>query len=396
MRSSYPALICLIGLIGVPSLAAQEVRVGGQIRPRMEFRDPVGAGNDGFTSMRTRLHLNAALARRVGTFLEVQDVRLWGEETNTLNDFQADNLDLHQAYFDVRFAEERGAAVRVGRQEVTLGGERLIGPVGWTQQGRSFDGLRASYEGGWGRVDVLAIQLAEATSATIEHDAELAGAYAHFSVLPGGAMELYGLFNHQAGQAETKQFTVGARLAGTQSVVSYRAEGSYQAGDRAGVDVAAYMVGARVGASFAGGKGQATLWYDYLSGDANPADDKVKVFETLYATNHKFYGFADLFLDIPSHTGGLGLQDMAVKGSFAVRDDLRFNADLHTFSLAKQGSLTSRHLGEEIDLTGTYRFSGNLSAIGGLSRVFASTALSELGRLSEDMTFTYIMINAAF
>lgn len=56
-----------------------------------------------------------------------------------------------------------------------------------------------------------------------------------------------------------------------------------------------------------------TLWYDHLSGDDDPSDGTVRVFDTLFATNHKFYGLADYFLNIPVQTVGRGLQDLALK-----------------------------------------------------------------------------------
>jgi len=49
---------------------------------------------------------------------------------------------------------------------------------------------------------------------------------------------------------------------------------------------------------------------DYLSGDDGEDETKYKVFNTLYATNHKFYGFMDYFLNLPVHTYGKGLMDM--------------------------------------------------------------------------------------
>jgi hypothetical protein len=386
--------LALTSLVAPPTFC-QEVQVGGQVRPRAEFRDPTANGNDGFASMRVRAQVSATLPKHVRFLIQVQDVRFWGEESNTLSDFRADNFDLHQGYFEVRSAAEGGIGARIGRQEVNFGGQRLVGAVGWTQQGRAFDGLRGSSQESWGTIDVIAFKLAETTAPDIDHDAELVGAYAQVANIGGGSLDFYGLFNHESGQATTDQLTVGARLAGRVSGVVYRAEGTYQTGDRADVEVSAFMFGARVGTTI-GQTGSVTVWYDYLSGDDDPADDKIKVFDTLFATNHKFYGFADLFLNIPVHTGGLGLQDAALKGSVRPREDVTLNLDLHTFRLAKDGGLGSQRLGEEIDFTGNYRFSPNLTATGGLSRVFSGEALEALGRLSDDMTFAYLMLNATF
>ena len=139
-------------LVAFPVRAETKVEVGGQIRPRFEVREPVGSGHDIITTMRVRASLEAWLDRDVGAFIQLQDVRLWGEETNTLSDFRADNFDLHQGYVTFGNVGETSIDIRVGRQEMSLGGQRLVGAVGWTQQGRAFDGIRISellVKSGW-------------------------------------------------------------------------------------------------------------------------------------------------------------------------------------------------------------------------------------------------------
>ncbi len=383
----------LVGIVAPPAVG-QEVKFGGQVRPRFEFREPVGTEADAFTSMRVRAHATATLERSVLVFIQVQDVRLWGEETSTLGDFRADNFDLHQGYVELRSSSEGPFRARFGRQVVSFGGERLLGAVEWTQQGRAFDGILLGTGGDFGTVDLFGFKLAEATDPDIPNDAELAGAYARLHRVAGGTLDLYGIYDRVAGASGTSRATLGARLAGEQPPITYRVEGSYQFGDAADLNVAAFMLGARVGASLAGGAAQVTLWYDYLSGDDDPSDNDVGVFNTLFATNHKFYGFADLFLNIAAHTNGLGLQDLALKGSVAPRADLRLNVDVHTFHVARRGTLVSRHLGEEMDFTVNYRYSPNLRMIGGFSYVFAGSALAAIGRLTQNMTFGYLMLNA--
>ena len=51
----------------------------------------------------------------------------------------------------------------------------------------------------------------------------------------------------------------------------------------------------------------------------------MKVFDTLFTTNHKFYGLADLFLNIPLQTDGRGLQDLAVKWHYTPMPKLPLN-----------------------------------------------------------------------
>ncbi len=396
-----PVARCLMiamaaAVAGSSPIVAQEVTVGGQLRPRYEFRDPSPTGGDGFTSMRARATISAALERNVRVFVQIQDVRLWGSETSTLGDFQADNFDLHQGYLELRSSGSGNFAIRLGRQELNLGEQRLIGAVNWTQQARAFDGIRGSVRGDFGTVDVFRFTLGDATAPAIAQDASLIGAHASFDKIEFGTLDLYAFLNKKEDVAETEQTTLGFRFAGQRSIVTYRAEAAYQTGTRTGLDAAAYLLAARIGVSLAGGKGGVTLWYDYLSGDDDPSDNDIKVFDTLFATNHLFYGFADLFLNIPAHTGGLGLQDAALKGTYAVRHDLRVNADLHSFRLAKQGTFSSQRLGEELDVTAVHPYSPNVTFVAGISRIFAAPTLIALGRTTADMTWGFLMLNAAF
>ena len=381
-------------------LHAQDITLGGQVRPRFEYREPAGNGDDGATSMRVRVHLSALLERNVRVFIQLQDVRFFGEETNTLGDFSADNLDLHQGYLELNHGGDAGFALRVGRQEVNFGGQRLVGAVGWTQQARSFDGALGRYDWAEGSVNFFGFKTGEATSAAVSEDSEFSGAYAQFRGVGGGNLELYGFFRRDLAPttdptADTKEGTAGVRIDGQGGKVKYRFEGTYQFGDRDGVDVEAFMFGGRLGFVLSP-KVTVTAWYDFLSGDDDPADGTVKVFDTLFPTNHKFYGLADLFLNIPVHTGGLGLQDIALKGAFKLRDDLNLGIDLHQFLFAKEAAGNIRRIGEEIDVTLSHRYAPNLLIQAGYSYVVQGTGFRDLGSLSEDMQWAYLMLNATF
>jgi hypothetical protein len=144
------------------------------------------------------------------------------------------------------------------------------------------------------------------------------------------------------------------------------------------------------------GGGTVALAYDQLSGDEDPDDGESRVFGTLFATNHVFYGLADYFTDIPAHTGGLGLKDLAVKSGFDIRAGTRISADLHHFRATKRGSLSTTSLGNELDLTLSRRISQELGLVAGYSFFQARTGMEELGRLAEDGHWLYLMLNALF
>ena len=377
-----------------PPVAAQDVSITGQVRSRYETRDPVGDGSDAFTSMRVRAAIEAMIDDNLTVFIQMQDVRLWGEETNTLSDYRADNFDLHQGYVRYKGKNADWLTAIVGRQETNYGGQRLVGAVGWTQQGRSFDGVRFDVGDDWGTMSFVAYTLGEATSAAVSTDSQLYGTYMNFEDLGSGDLDLYWLHDRVDGDAETRQSTIGARYAFT-GALNGRFEGSFQTGERAGTDVSAYMFGGRLGAAFAEGKASATLWYDYLSGD-DASSMETEAFHTMYATNHKFYGFADLFLNIPVHTGGAGLQDMALKLSWTPADRTRLGADFHSFYAAEEGGLSSTHFANEIDLTLSHRVTSNFVLTTGLSYVNQDDALAEIGRLNENMHWFYLQLDAIF
>lgn len=395
MRILKLVLHPLLGmLLVVPSAEAQEVELGGQIRPRFEFRDTASVGNGYFTSMRARGQVTARLDKGVSIMFQVQDVRIWGEETSTLSDFSANQLDLHQGYLDVASSGAVRYAVRAGRQEINFGGERLLGAVDWSQQGRTFDALRLSADGPLGRVDLLAAVIAHDITPAHDDTEYFWGLHGQLESGIPGTLDLYGFLN-DVGTLGTEQYTLGGRWWGRVGLITYRAEGSYQTGDRAGDKVSAFMLGGRLGLLLAGGDADLVLWYDYLSGDEDTADTKVKVFDTLFATNHKFYGLADLFLNIPQETAGRGLQDAAVKGGANIGGDARIAVEFHSFRLAQDQGLSTPRLGEEVDVTLSYRLGRNLRLWGGYSGVFVQDGLGEIGRLTQNVNWFYVMADAS-
>jgi hypothetical protein len=373
---------------------AQQPAWDGQIRPRFETRDLSGGPSDAFTSMRTRVGLDVLLEQEVSVFIQMQDVRVWGEETHPLFDFEGDAIDLHQAYVRYRSQEFEWLTGTVGRQETRLGGERLVGAVDWAQQGQSFDGVRLDMAGERGSASVLAYVISDETAATAGEDRQLFGLYGTLEELGPGALDVYWLFDRARDGLDTDEHSIGARYA-VDGEITGRFEATVQSGTRAGADVSSFMFGARLGTSFNEGRATATIWYDYLSGD-DPSTPEVEVFNTLYATNHKFYGAADIFTNIPAHTGGAGLQDIAAKVAFMPNDETTAALDVHTFLVAEQGGLSGAHLADELDLSLTRRLTADLELTGGLSFVFQEDPLGEIGRLSGDQRWFYLMLDAVF
>ncbi|MDG2241342.1 MAG: hypothetical protein P8L30_14150 [Longimicrobiales bacterium] len=97
---------------------------------------------------------------------------------------------------------------------------------------------------------------------------------------------------------------------------------------------------------------------------------------------------------MPAHTGSHGLQDRALEMAFRPARDINFGADSHSFSAEEQGALAEIHSANELDLTRTPRYTSKLSATMGFAYVIQHDAMATIGRLDEDMTWFYLMLNS--
>lgn len=382
MRALSTVLL-LAGLL-IPGVARGEEEVSvvlgdsvvlvpsGQYRPRFlahggqDFK----AGNvDDTFSHRARLGLEARLLERYSLKVVAQDVRTWGEETSTLADYAADGLDLHEAWAEARCP--LGLALRIGRQELAYDNQRLIGAVNFAQQGRSFDAVRLRYSGAGGAIQAEGFYAKTGeedafrestdaggkpvTLAGSPRDTDLAGLWLRYAGLRHLRPSL-ALYYDWFGPNSRNRYTVGTYIDGEPlRDLTYSAElyyqGGHQGSDELGQDISAFM-----GALRAGYRAPVRLrpsitgWVEYLSGDDDPADDKVRVFDTLYATNHGLYGYMDLFTNIPVHTKGYGLLDLGFRVKVEPAPWLQAWIDYHHFRLAKRHPTNAVTLGNEVDL----------------------------------------------
>lgn len=367
----------------------------GDIRARLLGREPVHEEWDHWISMRTRLGLEGRFEEGVGFFIQVQDVRYWGEEAST-RDPSAGALDVHQAYLEVESFPGAGGTVRGGRQEVHMAEGRLIASPRWGQTGQSFDGVRWTRPFGEGHLDIVYFRIREGSSQQHETSADLTAAWLALPSTALGSVDLLAVHDRSTEPEGTGQSTVGSVWKRSAGPLFFRAQGMYQFGERAGIDVSAFMMAAAGTVSLAEGNGSITLWYDHLSGDSRVGDGENGAFATLYGARHRFYGRGDYFKNIPEDTGGLGLRDAALKLALTPTPLLSANLDVHRLRTARRGTLSSRHLADEVDLWLRYRFREIMSLEAGYSVTWAGTAMEELGRLEGTGNMAYFMTSLSF
>jgi len=237
---------------------------------------------------------------------------------------EADAFDLHQAYVTVGDHKEFPLSIKIGRQELSYGEERLIGAFGWNNIGRVFDAAKVRWQNELFGADFFTSRpvIPEDEKFNVDNDYDyLSGVYANTLMVPKNTLEVYFLARNASRQAATAApspqfpqpsardiYTVGGRLKskpGDLGPWDYTLEGAYQFGDfvdarLAGaprLDQDAFMVTVQGGYTFAGlwGAPRLGVEYDYASGDSNPNDNKHETFENLFPTNHKFYGYMDFF-----------------------------------------------------------------------------------------------------
>lgn len=345
--------------------------IGAQHVARGEARDNAdfARGAKDFTlgfDQRARVSVRGSAYERLGVLIELQDVRGWGSEPNTTT--LTPNTGLHQGFVDIRATSFLD--VRVGRQELSYGEERLVGSLDWSQTGRAFDGLFARVTLS-PHLTVDAFGMVLKAGAWVNPDgggprfqnsgSYFTGAYARARFgLQGFDLYALGLLEDPGTAAvgfkpDHNRLTLGARGFTTIKRLALVAEGAYQTGVLGHSIISAGAFAGKATWVFN------TLSAPYLvfevsgaSGDGNPTDSVVSTFHQHFPTGHAHLGFMDyvgwqnvvgvrgtvgfrpwgahLWLDV-HHFSAWAPKDAwyAANGSvFIAADPLRLNADRGT------------------------------------------------------------------
>jgi len=395
MKTVFTIFSLLIFTAGI-NYGQSNLDISAQVRPRFQMVDKdfnSGLGPNNFTELRTRLGLKFSPVENVTGFVQLQDSRVYGTEPNTLSSI--DNIDLHQAYFRIDKLFSLPLNLKVGRFEMVYGPQRLIGAVGWHNVGRSFDGAILQLNGNNVDVDFFAVQTNENSKPEDSLDLGLVGAYGNIKVSKNYKIQPFAIGELQS-LGGFKRYTVGLYINGNVGNFSHEVEGAYQLGTMtANVDIAAFMFAFNVKYKFnAPIKPAIGGGIDYLSGDDGKDAQKFKVFNTLYATNHKFYGFMDYFLNIPSHTYGLGLMDIHAKAEFTPLKKFKTAFAFHLFKANADFTLpdesTSLDFGSEIDFTFIYNYNKAVKFQGGFS-LFSPGEIFKQMKGEDSSTWGYLM-----
>jgi hypothetical protein len=383
------ALACLLLVSATDIAGAQQsgdskdddypmFRVDGQFRLRFEADGrTVGVDPDFAVLSRVRVGGGVVLADWIDVYARIQDSRAWGDAQNTLTDASADQLDLNEGY--VTLGSSPGFKAKLGRQQVKIADERLVGAVDWTNTGRSLDGARLSGQAGqfnWStfwmnireRDSLLAVGLDPQLNQGVNDDGWLIGGFGSTS-LGDLVAELTFLVDRYAVTEES--YTTNLRLHGNSSGFLYDGAGAWQTGP----DRSAWFASGKLG--YGWNRNSIAAQLDYLSGDSDPDDSETRAFNTLYATNHKFYGYMDYFLALPAQLDQAGLVDAVLRGAWGAAPNTTVRLDLHRFWTAEE-RLGQTELGTELDLIGAWNILPQANLTGGIGLFMAEELITQL------------------
>jgi len=402
------ATLVLTALVAsaLPSQAAAETKidVSGQIRFRSEFDDrsfDCDAEMSTYHLLRTRLGVGATVDENARFFVQLQDSRTLGamnqfEELQSGTTQDSKNVDVHQAYLKIRRLWFDGLGLKAGRFEVALGNQRVFGPVGWSNVGRSWEGLMAWYEAEEFRAKAMALKGREldAPFRQPEESGDL-DVYAFVLDLKDPALQVFLSYDRDAGDSMVSDSTssgigplAGSSLAESgddannmdritlgaffeneveEMHIDYSLNVAYQTGTVHGVggvpgpeyDISAYMVNFELGYTIEGERpARIAGAIDYTSGDEDASDTDWGAYHNLYYTGHKWRGYMDYF----TGSNAPGLMDLVGRAKIELSRDWWLFGDVHYFRTAQDyrdpldtnpddGIDTTNDVGVEVDLT---------------------------------------------
>ena len=254
---------------------------------------------------RVRPGMGLKASKYLSAYIQGQDTHALGLPLQYVASNMRDTFDLRQAY--LQFSGKM-IAVIVGRQEMKLGDERLIGISNWANNSRTFDLIAARIGNEANRVDLFSGSVVTARPVSFDTPRggfSLDGAYGTLTTLvPHVRLEPYLLFKTpivtttQDLTGRERLVAPGARVVGKLPAgFDYKVEGLLERGSYVNESIhagAGYVMG---GYTF-----ERVPWkphvmpeYDYASGNRHNNPGVMGTFDQFYPSNHDVFGLIDVF-----------------------------------------------------------------------------------------------------
>ena len=380
-----------------------------------------GTNND-FHMLRTRFHADLWYKDKVRLFAEGIDARAFGSELPPLVT-DRNHADILNLFTDIKLANVNNGPVyvRVGRQELLYGSQRLISTLDWVNTRRTFQGVKAFWRTpGWD-IDAFWMRPMVIEKGNVDNwdtNQNFYGLWASHRPKPGHLIDLYYLSldnnrnvsptNLSLGnimQGNSIVHTLGGRLVGNIDSFLYELEGMYQFGQRSNLDISAFAVATGVGYRLPMPMNpQAWIRYDFASGDGKSTDGRSNTFNQLFPFGHYYMGFLD-------RVGRQNIHDFNAQFTMHPVPWITFISQYHRFYLANNrdylynaaGLATLRditgqsgsHIGDEIDFRANFHVNRHQDVLVGYSKMFSGNFLEKQAPgISPDLF--YVQYNIRF
>jgi hypothetical protein len=398
---------------------ATYLRLGGQVRVRGEAWENFGFAvdeDDAFLLLRLRAHADLHLGEAVRIFVEGKSATATDRDLpGGRRTLDVDELDLQNAFVDLAhdLAGWR-ATLRLGRQELSYGAQRLVSPLDWSNTRRTWDGARIITRREDWRVDAFAtrpVAIEQYSLNEPDDDQAFYGVYAAYAPTGGKqGVDLYWLRldRDELPGGDEERATVGARgytvcpLTG----VDVEGEAGWQYGDAGSRDIEAWFAAVTAGYTWSGLaiKPRAAIGYDMASGDDDPGDGTAGTFNQLFPLGHAYLGYLDVL-------GRQNITDFHQSVSWwPVPGAVQIKIDHHVFHRAETADAaynvgggvlregdagTSSDLGRELNLTLTWKRDRHTMLTAGYGRFWTGTFIEQSGP-SEDIDFFHAAAQFTF
>ena len=301
---------------GVKYIALNQERstyltLGGGYRSRVEHFTNKDWTTFDQTYYSQRLSLHAGL--NIGTYVRVFGELYHGYTSDTMQLFQSDDLDFHQAFIEFKytFQEKHKLLLILGRQELAFGATRLVGIRDGTNIRRAFDLGKFIYQQGKAKIELFygkevspQFEAFDNEMNLFDSDAtnpELWGVYVTMPVekiFLTNEIYYFGFRTKASAYSdvfgEETRHTIGLRRFGNVgNQVTYNTEIIYQFGKLGTNTISAFNIETDWKYIFTNTKWRPTLGLklDFSSGDRDLADDRLQTFNPMFV-NPAVYSLA--------------------------------------------------------------------------------------------------------
>jgi len=406
--------------------------LGGALRLRYEFTDNFtlkwyGRGEgDGYLLERLWIDADFRFGDVARTFIRFQDARVWDYSLPReafKSHPQHDEAELHEAFIELKGSPQLPLGVKVGRQRIYYGDNRIFGPATWANTGRwVWDAAKLLYASPEGKFMADAfygrtvIHYPEDFNLEHRHEFEGYGVYSTIDAMPEITLDLFYVGKRDDHLSTTGEsgpagklniHNVGLRVGGKAlKSWDYGATFVRQFGDWGPDDIEAWGAHAGIGYTFPSCPWQPRLGLDlaYGSGDSDPQDGKHESFDTIFGARDKLYGRMNLFNWKNLENWQFSLTTKPIKKKLKVR------LDYHLFYLAEERDAwygpepkarrdregtSGDEVGQEFDLTVSYKVSQSLRLMGGYCHFFAGDFIENTGP-SDDADWVFLQVEHTF